>query len=237
MLFSGVKAIFCVYLIFSATSLSLPAFVSDVEQVENLSERGGLRVSVSLRCYVESERLCLIVLVSTCTCAVLDNQPHENRYQAHRLPAFMCRRSFVLHSSTPPSHYSLNIEQSTHNLQFQHRVSASNSPVTMKQPTLMLRISLLVGLVYGSSHVLATSLSDHVTYQCSGKSLIPGLPRLDEASIDDLNILQASGAVTSVDLVCMHVLPSQFFAAMLSITRHTLKESMKSILFFALSVK
>ena len=55
MLFSGVNAIFCVYLIFSATSLALQAFVSDVEQVENLSERGGLGVSVSLRCYVESE--------------------------------------------------------------------------------------------------------------------------------------------------------------------------------------
>ena len=66
-------AIFCVYLIFSATSLALQAFVSDVEQVENLSGRRGLRVSVSLRCYVESERLCLIVLVSTCTCAVLGN--------------------------------------------------------------------------------------------------------------------------------------------------------------------
>ncbi|KAL2053021.1 hypothetical protein ABVK25_006658 [Lepraria finkii] len=63
----------------------------------------------------------------------------------------------------------------------------------------MLRTSLLVGLVYVSSHVLAASLSDHVTYQCSGKSLLPGLPRLDEASVDDLNILQASGAVTSVD--------------------------------------
>ena len=80
----------------------------------------------------------------------------------------------------------------------------------MKQQTLMLRTSLLVGLVYVSSHVLAASLSDHVTYQCSGKSLLPGLPRLDEASVDDLNILQASGAVTSVDLV--HACSSsQFF--------------------------
>lgn len=107
----------------------------------------------------------------------------------------------------------------------------------MKQQALMLRTSLLLGLVYVSSHVLAASLSDHVTYQCSGKSLLPGLPRLDEASVDDLNILQASGAVTSVDLMHACSSFSQFFAATLSITRHTLKESMKSILFFALSVK
>ena len=76
------------------------------------------------------------------------------------------------------------------------------------------------GLVYVSSHVLATSLSDHITYQCSGKSFLPGLPCLDGASIDDLNILQASGAVTSVDLVHACSSFSQFFAAMLTITRH-----------------
>ena len=68
----------------------------------------------------------------------------------------------------------------------------------------MFRISLLVGLMYVSHFVLATSLSalgDYVTYQCSGKSFRPGLPRLDEASIDDLNSLQASGVVSSVDVV------------------------------------
>lgn len=77
----------------------------------------------------------------------------------------------------------------------------------------MLRISLLVGLVYVSQFVLAPSLSasgDHVTYQSSGKPLLPRLLRLDEASIDDLNILQASGAVTSVDLV--HACSSSYFS-------------------------
>lgn len=39
MLFSGVKFIFCVFLIFSTTSLALQAFAGDVEQVENLEHR------------------------------------------------------------------------------------------------------------------------------------------------------------------------------------------------------
>jgi len=76
--------------------------------------------------------------------------------------------------------------------------------MTLAKQTPMLRISLLVGLSYVSCLVLATGLraaGDHVTYQCSGKALHSGFPRLDEASIDDLNTLQASGAVTSVDLV------------------------------------
>lgn len=68
----------------------------------------------------------------------------------------------------------------------------------------MHRASLLVGLSYVYCLVLATRLraaGDHVTYQCSGKVLHTGVPRLDEASIDDLNALQASFTVTSVDIV------------------------------------
>ena len=77
----------------------------------------------------------------------------------------------------------------------------------------MRRTSLLVRLSYVLCLVLATGLraiGDHVTYQCSGNALHSGLPRLDEASIDDLNILQATGAVTSVDLVqvCHSSIPS-----------------------------
>lgn len=68
----------------------------------------------------------------------------------------------------------------------------------------MPRISLFVGLVYVSCVALTAGLrtaGDHLTYQCSGNLLHSGLPRLDEASIDDLNALQNSGSVTSVDLV------------------------------------
>ena len=67
----------------------------------------------------------------------------------------------------------------------------------------MHRISLIAGLSYVSCLVLATGLraESDVTYHCSGKALHAGLPRLDEASIDDLNALQISGAATSVDLV------------------------------------
>ena len=39
-----------------------------------------------------------------------------------------------------------------------------------------------------------------VTYKCSDRPLY-GLPRLDEAGVDDLATLQARGLVTSVDLV------------------------------------
>lgn len=76
--------------------------------------------------------------------------------------------------------------------------------MTLAEPqTPMHRISLLAGLSYVSCLVLATGLraARDVTYQCSGKVLHAGSPRLDEASIDDLNALQISGAATSVDLV------------------------------------
>lgn len=65
-------------------------------------------------------------------------------------------------------------------------------------------ISLFVGLVYVSCVAFAAGLrtaGDHITYQCSGIPLHSGLPRLNEASIDDLNALQSNGLVTSVDLV------------------------------------
>lgn len=68
----------------------------------------------------------------------------------------------------------------------------------------MLRISLRIGrLVYVYCLVLAVGLSaagDSVTYPCPGTTLHTVL-RLDEASIEDLNALQASGLVRSVDLV------------------------------------
>ncbi len=81
---------------------------------------------------------------------------------------------------------------------FSCNFKASATQISMRQT------SLLVGLSYVFCLVLATRLraiGDHVTYQCSGKVLHSGLPRLDEASIDDLNALQASGAVNSVELV------------------------------------
>ena len=59
------------------------------------------------------------------------------------------------------------------------------------------------GLVYISCLVLAVGLSalgDSVTYLCPGIPIHPDL-RLDRASIEDINALQESGAVTSVDLV------------------------------------
>ena len=66
----------------------------------------------------------------------------------------------------------------------------------------MLWGSLAVGLVYVPFVVLgAAGRKDSHTYQCSGNALHSHLPRLDEASIDDLNALQTSGAITSVDLV------------------------------------
>ena len=68
----------------------------------------------------------------------------------------------------------------------------------------MLGISLrLAWLVYVSCLVLAAGLCaahDSVTYPCPGTSLQSVL-RLDEASIEDINALQASGLVRSVDLV------------------------------------
>lgn len=73
----------------------------------------------------------------------------------------------------------------------------------------MLRISLrLGGLVYASCLLLTVgpgAASDSVTYPCAGTTINSGL-RLDGASIDDLNALQASGSVRSVDLV--HARPS-----------------------------
>lgn len=81
----------------------------------------------------------------------------------------------------------------------------------------MPRISLFVGLVYVSCVALAAGLrtaSDHLTYQCSGISLQSGLPHLGEASIDDLNVLQSSGSVTSVDLVhASSFVPMSYVAA------------------------
>lgn len=68
----------------------------------------------------------------------------------------------------------------------------------------MPRISLYLGLVYVSCVVIAAGLrtaGDYVTYQSSGTSLHSGLPSLSEASIDQLNALQSTGHVTSVDLV------------------------------------
>lgn len=68
----------------------------------------------------------------------------------------------------------------------------------------MPRISLFVGLVYVSCVAIAAGLrtaGDYVTYQSSGTSLHSGLPSLSEASIDQLNTLQSTGLVTSVDLV------------------------------------
>ena len=73
----------------------------------------------------------------------------------------------------------------------------------------MLGISLrLAWLVYVSCLVLAAGLCaahDSVTYPCTGTSLQSVL-RLDEASVEDINALQASGLVRSVDLV--HAGPS-----------------------------
>lgn len=73
----------------------------------------------------------------------------------------------------------------------------------------MLGISLRLGwLVYISCLVLAAGLcaaDDSVTCPCPGTALQSVL-RLDEASIEDINALQASGLVRSVDLV--HAGPS-----------------------------
>lgn len=68
----------------------------------------------------------------------------------------------------------------------------------------MLRISLrLGGLVYVSCLVLAVgpgAASDSVNFPCPGTTIYSKI-RLDDASIDDLSDLQASGSVRSVDLV------------------------------------
>ena len=68
----------------------------------------------------------------------------------------------------------------------------------------MLQISLRFGgLVHVSCLVLAAGTSaagESVTYPRPGRVIPSGL-RLDEASIEDLNAHQASGSVTSVDLV------------------------------------
>lgn len=70
-------------------------------------------------------------------------------------------------------------------------------------------ISLRLGwLVYVSCLVLAAGLyaaDDSLTYSCPETSL-PSVLRLDEASIEDINALQARGLVKSVDLV--HAGPS-----------------------------
>ena len=69
----------------------------------------------------------------------------------------------------------------------------------------MIRNSLHFGwLAYVSCLVLAAGISaagGSMTYPCSGKTLNPPILRLGEASIDDVNALQASGLVRSVDLV------------------------------------
>ena len=69
----------------------------------------------------------------------------------------------------------------------------------------MIRNSLRFGwLAYVSCIVLAAGISaagDSITYPCSGTTLNLPVLRLDEASIDDVNDLQASGLVRSVDLV------------------------------------
>ena len=68
----------------------------------------------------------------------------------------------------------------------------------------MLRSSLRLGaLVYLSCLVLAVgpgAASNSVTFPCPETTIDSGL-RLDDASIDDLSLLQASGSVRSVDLV------------------------------------
>lgn len=69
----------------------------------------------------------------------------------------------------------------------------------------MFEISLhSVWLVYVSCHLLAAGLSaagDSVTYPYPGPTPQSPVLRLDEASIEDLAALQASGLVDSVDLV------------------------------------
>lgn len=65
----------------------------------------------------------------------------------------------------------------------------------------------LGGLVYASCLLLTVgpgAASDSVTYPCAGTTINSGL-RLDGASIDDLNALQASGSVRSVDLVHAYI--------------------------------
>ena len=105
----------------------------------------------------------------------------------------------------------------------------------------MIGIGLLVGLVYVSCLVLATGLlaaGDRVTYQCSGKSTLPAFPRLDEASVDDLSALQASGAVTCANLVNVAPLRRNGNLCMTLINqRPTSKESTKLIPAFALSAR
>ena len=68
----------------------------------------------------------------------------------------------------------------------------------------MLSISRLVWLVCFPCVVIATGLravgDPVVTYKCSERPF-NGLPRLAEASVDDLVTLQSSGSITSVDLV------------------------------------
>ena len=77
----------------------------------------------------------------------------------------------------------------------------------------MLGISLhLRWLVYVSCLVFAAGLSavgDSVTYPCPGTTSHSQVLRLDEAGIEDLNALQASGLVRSVDLV--HACTSSLF--------------------------
>ena len=82
----------------------------------------------------------------------------------------------------------------------------------------MLLISLLARLVYSYIFFLIPTASladarDPVNYQCSWKRPGSGLPRLEEAGIEELNYLQSSGMVTSVDLV--HARPSCFSPVML----------------------
>ena len=78
----------------------------------------------------------------------------------------------------------------------------------------MLGISLhFRWLVYVSYLVFAagpSAVGDSVTYPCPGTTSHSQVLRLDEASIEDLNALQASGLVRSVDLV--HACSSSLFS-------------------------
>lgn len=86
-----------------------------------------------------------------------------------------------------------------------HHHFTLNRLATLSRAPLMLGISPHSGwLAYVSCLVLAAGLSvagHSVTYPCPGTTLRSPVLRLDEAGIEDLNTLQATHLVRSVDLV------------------------------------
>lgn len=114
-----------------------------------------------------------------------------------------------LASSLPSFH----TESARNTMPALHHHFTLNRLATLLRAPLMLGISLHLGwLAYVSCLVLAAGLSvagHSVTYPCPGTTLRSPVLRLDEASIEDLNTLQATHLVRSVDLV--HACPLSLY--------------------------